>query len=520
MGSLGRVSGFWNGLGGPSRRLIIGAVLLFIVGLFLLFRFSGGAAYSNLATGLTPDQAASLTSALDSKGIPYKLADNGATVQVPADKVDQARIDVASSGAAGGGVGYEIFDRQALGATDFTQQVNLVRAREGELARAIAKIQPVQSATVKLAVPEQKLFTSEQQPVTASVLLTLKPGQSLDSGQVRGVTNLVAMAVPGLKASNITITDQNGNILSGAGADSATASAGGRMAIEGAYERSTQSRLDAMLASILGPGMAVTSVDATLNLDKVTTDSETYNPQRTAPLEQSTSREQLQSTGGSASGTAGTTANTPGSFPATANGTGGDTRYQKTTDTQRNGVDRTRRQVVTTPGALVSQSISVMVSDKVNANQIAKIQTAVQAAVGYQQNRDTVSVQSVTFAQNAGAAGGGATATQAPAASGGGMDVMSLAKTAGVAVGVLLLLFLASRSLKGRQKGLEGQLPDLLARGPVPVAELTAAGTPEERRRLEIERKSSLQEQMEDLATNRPEDVAQLLRGWLVEGKH
>jgi flagellar M-ring protein FliF len=338
------------------------------------------------------------------------------------------------------------------------------------------------------------------------------------------VTNLVAMSVPGLKPANITITDEKGNILSGTGADTAVAGANSRMAIEASYERTVQSRLDAMLATIVGPGLAVAQVDADLDLNRVQRDSETYNPRSVTPLQREESNEQMQSQGGAAAGTAGATANTPGAYPAAA-GSQGDTRYKKTTTNVRNGVDRVRETITEAPGTVTRQSISVQVSDKVDAAMIPKIQNAVQAAVGFNPQRDEISVQSMTFAQtdpSAAPAGAGASATKAGEAAAAGMDVIGMAKTGGVILGVLLMLFLVSRSLKRRQRGIEGRLPELLAHGPVPVAELGAAtaGTPEERRRLEIERKSSLQEQMEDLATNRPEDVAQLLRGWLVEGKH
>ncbi|MCU0306371.1 MAG: flagellar M-ring protein FliF [Thermoleophilia bacterium] len=526
MGGLSRVGGFWNGLGGPSRRLLIAGVLIAGVGLFLLFRLSGSAAWANLASGMTPEDAAAVTQKLQSLGVKYQLTEGGGTVQVPADKVDQARLDLAQSNllGGGGGVGFEIFDRQSLGATDFTQKVNLVRAMEGELARTIARVEPVEAATVNIAMPQERLFTSEQQPVTASVLLNLRTGATLDAGQVKGVTNLVAMSVPGLKPANITITDEKGNILSGTGADTAVAGANSRMAIEASYERTVQSRLDAMLATIVGPGLAVAQVDADLDLNRVQRDSETYNPRSVTPLQREESNEQMQSQGGAAAGTAGATANTPGAYPAAA-GSQGDTRYKKTTTNVRNGVDRVRETITEAPGTVTRQSISVQVSDKVDAAMIPKIQNAVQAAVGFNPQRDEISVQSMTFAQtdpSAAPAGAGASATKAGEAPAAGMDVIGMAKTGGVILGVLLMLFLVSRSLKRRQRGIEGRLPELLAHGPVPVAELGAAtaGTPEERRRLEIERKSSLQEQMEDLATNRPEDVAQLLRGWLVEGKH
>ena len=144
-------------------------------------------------------------------------------------------------------------------------------------------------------MPEEELFTSEQQPTTAAVVLTMKPGQDLDSGQVEGITKLVSMAVPGLDAKGVTITDSQGNILEGGtGGASGAGAASERLAIEGAYERSVQSRLDAMLAATLGPGKAVTQVRAQLDLDKVTTDSETFDTEKIVPLESETSKETLK----------------------------------------------------------------------------------------------------------------------------------------------------------------------------------------------------------------------------------
>jgi flagellar M-ring protein FliF len=525
--AIGRVSGFWNGLAGPSRRLIIGAVLIFVVGLVVLWQLSGSAAYSNLVTGADPSDAAAITKQLDSAGIGYKLSDGGATVAVPSDKLDQARLDLAQSNllsGSGNRPGFELFDKQSLGATDFTQNVNLVRATEGELGRTIETLDPIQSATVNIAMPKDQLFSSQQQPTTASVVLVMKPGQTLDPGQVKGITNLVAHSVPGLKSGNITITDSQGNILSsGGGADAGVAGANSRMALQTAYERQTQSRLDAMLAGILGPGMAVTQVNAVLNLDKVTTQRETFDPKTKVPLDSSTSTETLKSKGGSAAGVTGASANTPGAtYPQTSGGSG-TTQYKKTTTQERNGVDHQRSSVVQAPGTLVSQSISVQLSDKVAASSVAKIQNAVRAAVGFVSGRDQISVQSVPFAAASTATASAAAATaaaKAPAAkSSGGFDPMSYAKPAAVGLGVLLLLFMARKALRRRQSELEKALPELLSRGPVPVAELDkGAQTPPPA--LEGQRKSTLQQQVEDLATRQPEDVAQLLRGWLVESKN
>jgi len=519
---LGNVTGFWEGLTGPSRRLLIGAVVIFIVGIFLLMRLSGQDSYATLATSTSASDASAITKQLDTLGIRYKLTDGGSTIQVPSSEVDKARIDLASSGVLDGGavVGNEIFDKSNLGATDFTNRVNLVRATEGELSRAIGRLDPIDAATVKIAMPEEQLFTEDQKPTTAAVVLTMKPGLDLDSGQVEGITKLVSGAVPGLDAKGITITDSQGNILeTGAGAASGVGAASERLAVEAAYERGVQSRLDAFLAATLGPGKAVTQVHAALDLDKVTTDSETFDTTKVVPLETETAKETLKSTGGSTGAVTGTSANTPAgsTFPATTSGSG-TTDYKKSSDTTRNGVDRVRSQVEKTPGAVVSQSIAVQLSDEVPAADVATIEEGVKAAVGYDAARgDVVSVKTVAFAKDGTAVTAAAAAAEAaknPPAAAGGLDIMGIAKTAAAIIGLLMLAMFARKSLKGRQSDLEKALPELLKRGPVPVSELTGGGPV---RQLEGQRKSPIEAQMEDLARRKPDDVAQLLRGWLVE---
>jgi len=182
-------------------------------------------------------------------------------------------------------------------------------------------------------------------------------------------------------------------------------------------------------------------------------------------------------------------------------------------------VDRVRSQVEKTPGTVTSQAISVQVSDEVPADVVAGLEETVMAAVGFQEDRDRISVQAVPFAEDGTARTAAAAAASAEtASSGGGVDMMGLVKTAAAAIGVLLLAFFARRSLRRRQSDLERTLPELLKRGPVPVSELEAAATAPVSQ-LEGQRKSPIEAQMEDLARRKPDDVAQLLRGWLLDGR-
>lgn len=524
MGSVvARVTGFWGGLTGPSRRLIIAAAAIFLVAVFVLMRFTGQTSYATLASSLEPRDASAITTELDTLGVPYKLTNGGSAIEVPESSLDQARLDLAGTNVlSGGGVGFEIFDESNFGATDFTNRVNFVRAMEGELSRTIGRLEPVNSATVKIAMPEEELFTSEQDPTTASVVLSMRTGAELTPAQVRGVSRLVANAVPGLEADAITITDSRGNILEASDEDASGAGAASqRITLERNYEQSVQQRLDGMIAAVVGPGKAVTQVDAQLDLDKVTTDEETFDPESSTPLQEETSNERLQSEGGGSGAAAGAATNTPGgaTYPAGGAGGGGDTDYTKRTTNRTNGVDRVRNQIERAEGAVTRQSIAVTVSDEVPADVVESLEQTVAAAAGIQEGRDQLTVVRVPFAEDGTAkleATGAAGATDAAEESG-GWSQADMIKTGAAALGVLLLAFFSWRSLRRRQSDLEKALPELLKAGPVPVAELEPPEPTEPMHRLEGQNRSTLEAQMEDLAMRRPEDVAQLIRGWLVE---
>jgi flagellar M-ring protein FliF len=526
---LTKLTGFWGGLTTPARRLIVAAGVIFLVGVVLLARFTGQVEYATLTSGVSERDAAAITAELDSLGVAYRLSDGGGTIEVPADALDRTRLDLAGSNVlSGSNVGFEIFDKSNLGATDFTNRVNLVRATEGELSRTIGSLEQVQSATVKIAMPEEELFTSEQDPTTAGVVLTLRAGSELEPGQVKGITRLVSNAVPGLDAGNVTVTDSQGNILEASEEDVSGASAAARrLALEERYETGVQARLDAMIAAVLGPGKAVVQVDAALDLDRVTTEEETFDPESSTPLEAETTNETLDSEGGAAGAPAGAAVNTPGgaTYPAGGAAAGGETAYRKRTRRETNGVDRTRSQIQRAEGAVTRQSVAVQISDEVPAATVASIEEAVAAAVGIQEGRDQLSVVTIPFAEDGTAKLAAAGAGPAPAVSdpAGGMSRADMIKTGAAALGVLILVLLSWRSLRRRQRGLEGALPELLKGGPVPVAELAppvavaVAEPTEPMHRLEGQSKTAIESQMEDLALRRPEDVAQLIRGWLVE---
>lgn len=521
MGRLRSATDFWAGLAGPSRRLLIGAVVIFIVGLFLLMRVSGKVEYSTVATNVPLNQVQAMQKELDAAGIPNRTANGATAIEVPAGQVDQARIALVS-GNSGTSPGWEIFDKSGFGDTDYTQQIKFVRAKEGEIERALTSMDQIESADVNIAVPAKQAFTSEQKSTTASVMLTMAPGQSLTPEQVGVVGRLVGAAVPDLDPKNVQITDTRGNTL--AAADGTFSSqANTRIALETAYEQAKQRKLQGLMDQILGPGNAVVAYNATLDLDKRSVESETYQPKSKVPLEQTKTVEKMRNNAGRTGAVVGVTPNSPGNtFPQSNAAGGGRVTYDRTQDQVKNGVNRTRSSAEVTPGSIVNQSVAVTISDKVPAATVTALQDQIQKAIGFAANRDQVSVKQVAFGpdslvvQEAQASGDAAAAEKKGLLASPAFTPVNIAKTTIAIIGLLLVLFLARRSLRRRQTGLEGILPELLESGPVPVAALQEPAAPQAAQLMGLV-KSPIEKQMEELALRKPDDMAKLIRGWLTQ---
>src|SRR5947208_8163102 len=223
---------------------------------------------TTLFTDLTFEDSSGIIKDLERQAIPFELRNDGAIVMVPQDKVTRIRMKLAEGGLPkGGGVGYEIFDKSdALGATSFVQNINHLRALEGELARTIRAIDRVQAARVHLVLPERPLFSRDKVEATASIVLKVR-GQ-LEAQQVRAIRHLVAAAVNGLKPERVSVVDETGNLLAdGARGDNI----GGVTADErqASYERRLQEQIETILTSIVGPGHARVQLHAHFDFNRI-----------------------------------------------------------------------------------------------------------------------------------------------------------------------------------------------------------------------------------------------------------
>ncbi len=256
------------------------AVTLALVGFFafVMLRMSQPA-MGVLFADLSSQDVSAILKDLDARGVKYELRGDGQTILAPRTEVPRLRLDLAGKGIpSGGGVGYEIFDKgDAFSSTSFVQNINHLRALEGELSRTIRSISRVQAARVHLVIPERRLFERDREPPRASIALKL--AGDLDAAQVRAVRHLVASAVDGLKPERVSIIDERGRLLAD-GAQGEQGLAGiGLDERQGAIQRRIKSQVEDIVASIVGPGRARVQVSASLDSNRIESRSETFDPE-------------------------------------------------------------------------------------------------------------------------------------------------------------------------------------------------------------------------------------------------
>lgn len=260
------------------KPVLLGAAAALVALIVAVAMWSSEPKYKVLFSNLDDRDGGAIVAALGTMNVPYKYNDTGTALLVPADRVYDARLQLASQGLPrGGSVGFELMDNARFGASQFAEQINYQRGLEGELARSIESMHTVQHARVHLAMPRQSLFVRERQPPTASVLLNVYPGRSLSDAQVSAISWLVASSVPELTAENVSIVDQNGRLLSaptgeGRGMDA------DQMRMVRETEQRTVERILTILNPLVGPGNVHAQASAEMDFSRREETSEVYRP--------------------------------------------------------------------------------------------------------------------------------------------------------------------------------------------------------------------------------------------------
>jgi flagellar M-ring protein FliF len=486
-----------------SRLMLAGSVLAVVVIAFVLFRLASAPSYSLVATGLDPAKTGKMTTTLDAQGIGYQLRNNGTALAVESGSTAKAQVALAGAGLSGGSTqpGFELLDQQKMGSSSFQQQVAYQRALEGQIAQTLGQVSGVSGAQVQLTLPQDQLFASDEKPATAAVLLS-GDASTLAPGAVRGMANLVSNSVQGLKPANVTITDDNGQMLWPT-ADAAAGVASKPQA-EARYANDLEAQVNAMLTRTLGPGKAQVQVSADLNVDQTSLDKLTY-AKKGVPMEVSKDTETLKGGAGAGGGAAaGTAANIPGyAQTGAAAGAGGTSNYKHKVGTTKYGVSKTIAHTKVAPGSVNRLGVALMVDKTVPAAQVAQLRKAVANAVGLQTTRgDTLSVSQLAFAKPPAAATG-----LVPAG-----GIMGYAKYVLLGLASLLFLFFVARHLRRREN--EALVEPTWLRqleAPTPIAQLQDTqvhGLPPA---------SSRHAEIEQTVQREPERVATALRGWMAE---
>ena len=404
---------FVKTIGAPRIAAMV-AVAIALVGIFafLIMRVTAPQ-MSPLFTDLTFDDSAAIVKELDREGVPYELRNDGNIIMVSKDRVAKLRMGLAEGGLPkGGGVGYEIFDKSdALGTTSFVQNINSVRALEGELARTIRSIDRVQDARVHLVIPERPLFSRDKVDATASIVL--KVHGALEPQQVRAIRHLVATAVNGLRPERVSIVDEQGQLLAdGAGNDpnGGDVSSDERQA---AYEKRVRSQVEAIVSSVVGPGHSRVQIAADFDFNRVTQTSDKFDPDSKV-VRSSQTREETSATGDGRDNqvTVGNEIPGGGQRPNAAAGARGD-ESRKTEEVVNYEISKTTKTEVIEGGRLNRISVAVLVDGNYVKNdkgevtyqprgkeEIDQISALVRSAIGFDQKRgDQVEVVNLRFAE-------------------------------------------------------------------------------------------------------------------------
>ncbi len=549
------LDGFTTG----QKVMTVLALVAMLGGGYLFMQWASKPSYVPLFTNLDANDASQITEKLGSKGAPYKLEDGGRTVSVPRDRVYQLRLDLTSQGLpSGGGPGYSLLDKQGITTSEFRQRVDYQRAMQGELARTIASIDAVSSASVHLVIPTDDVFAADSEKPSASVLVKTAPGKQLGPSQVQAIVNLVAGSVAEMKPEDVTVADTAGRVLSAPGADGIAGLAGDANATQTAqFEQNLDGSVQQMLEKVIGPGHAVVHVSAQLDFDQRASTTESYdnglgtrsgavagagstgsatgattptatNPGGTMPPAQALHETSTEETyNGPSGGTTGPLG--PDGTPMA--GSGGNTDYKKNESNRTYAIDKTVEQVRRAPGKVQRLSVAVMLdAAHVDAASARSLDDAVRAAVGLDPDRgDSIKVTRIAFDKT--------TAKQAKAELDAAEkarqrdDLFSLLRMALAVLVVAAVLFFAWRSVRksvrslpsrtqldlreleaanldaleaGAGAGAEAEEPAELGAGSRDAAEIEPAADP-------------VDEEIATLIDRQPDEVAATLRSWLAD---
>jgi flagellar M-ring protein FliF len=413
---------FFDSLSYAKRIILFSVILVVLAGLASLIYVANRETWTPLYSNISNEDAATIKEKLDKSQIPTLIGPGGRSIMVPSNRADEARIDLAREHVSlGGGLGFaDLFVGQSgIGETEFQQQVKFRMALEGELSRLITKLHSVRSAKVTLALPKKSLFVEQEQKPTASVVVDMAPGASMDRNEVLTIAYLVANSVEGLTKENVVVVDQGGKLLSrGISDGDMSNSFQDHFTFRHNFEQSLEQKILAQLEPVVGVGRVKPSVSAELSFDKVRTNEDIYDPEGSVVRSEQTTSENSTGTRSIPVGIPGVASNLP-ETQAGASEVANVSQINKSS--QVRNFETSVKHVVSEPsvGQVKRLSVSVLIDGKYkpitdpNTGQIIttqweewsteemkEIERLIKAAVGFNEKRgDTLEVVNIRFNQ-------------------------------------------------------------------------------------------------------------------------
>ncbi|MGP8201000.1 MAG: flagellar basal-body MS-ring/collar protein FliF [Limisphaerales bacterium] len=404
-----QLAAIWQQLGLNQRISVMAATVVVFAGLAGLAIWSSRVDYALLYGKLDEGEAAKVIAALDEAKVPYQISRGGGSILVPSDKVYQMRMQMAGKGIPRGeGVGFEIFDKASFGVSDFVQRANYARAIQGELARTISQLDQVESARVMIVMPENRLLTDNSRKPTASVFVRVKGSAQLPVSAINSIRFLVANSVEGLQANNVSVVDNQGNVLSeNQENDSVAGLSNNQLSARRNFEQYLAKKAEGMLEKVLGPGQAVVRVAVDLNWDTISRTEEKYDPDGQTARSSTINDEETDSDIAAAGGAPGMSANnigadgTTNTTPATPAIPVNSTRVKKKVTTSTYEINKISSNILQAAGGVKRISSAVFIAQRVEGKgadrkavprtpkELDDLKSIVKSALGIQENDPT-----------------------------------------------------------------------------------------------------------------------------------
>jgi len=412
---LAQVKDFYSNLTPMKRISVITATFIIASTVVVVGIMVSGRTWVPLFTNIPTDQLPLIVSKLQDKQVPYQIVDGGKTVDVPPEFLHSTQMMLMSeTGLAKiGNVGFELFDKDSFGTTSYVQRINYQRALQGELVRTISSIDVIKNSKVLLALPPKKTFLEEGDAPSASVIVDVRDGKTLNVDQVRGIIHLVASAVEGLDPEKVTVVDARGKVLSKNIVGGLSTISNDMMEFKVNREHEYENRIEDILSKVVGQGKIIARVNADVNFRQISSVEETVDPDKQALKSIQTEEEKLRGARSQATGAPGARANLPGAEDP--NGVGFKQDVDKEIKTQNFENTKTVRNVKEPVGNIEKMSIAVLVDGvttqsvakdgKVTENwqprsaeELAKYETIVKNAIGFDEKRgDQVKIENIKF---------------------------------------------------------------------------------------------------------------------------